>query len=257
MKENQYITAMDNIDIPLEMKRRVISRITPGDPKERNYILKENNIIMSKKKFALVTAALVMVLCVPAFAASGIITSWFSSSSTNSDYKSLPTVEQAVKDVGYAPLLIECFSNGYTFNNGNIVSNDFKDDSNNSIENFKSFTFNYAKDEDKILFSQKKFNSEIEISGDLISSENGIDIYFNGYTNKIVPPDYKLTEADKEAEKNGELVFSYGSSEVSVSEVKGVTWKMGDIYFTLMQIDGNLSDNDLVQMAKEIIEQNK
>lgn len=214
--------------------------------------------MLSKKKIALVTAALVMVLGVTVSAAgNGIITSWFSSNSGTPDYKSLPTVEQAVKDVGYAPVLVESFSNGYTFSNGHVVSNDLRDDNNNSVEKFKSFTFNYAKGDDEIIFSQSKFNSEMEISGDLISSENGIDIYFSGYTGKIVPVDYKLTEADKEAEENGELVFSYGSREVSVSEVKGVNWNMGDMRFCFTQIDGKLSDNDLVQMAKEIIAQNK
>lgn len=211
----------------------------------------------SKKKFALVTAVIIMVLGITVFASSGIITSWSNASSSAPNYESLPSAEQAVKDAGYAPVLVESFVNGYTFSNGRVVLNDLKDDNSSSVEEFKSFTFNYVKGDDKILFSQSKFNSAIEISGDLICSENGIDIYFNSYTNKAVPSDYKLTEAEKEAEKNGEIVFSYGSSTTSVYGVKGVTWSMGDMRFGLTQIDGKLSDNDLVQMAKEIIAQNK
>ena len=250
MNENTYIEAMKSIEISPETKRRIL---TDSIKLTQN---KERHIIMSKKKFGLIAIAATMILGITAFAASGAISSWFSSSSDKPDFNTLPTAAQSIKDVGYAPILIERFDNGYVFDNGIVINNEFKDEDNHSVEQFKSFNFTYAKDGDAVIFAQRKYTSEIPPSGTLISSENGNDIYFSAYTNKIVPVDYELTEEDKKAEENGELVFSYGSDEVSISEVMGVSWNTEDMYFQLLQIDGNLSAGDLVEMANYIIAQN-
>ena len=249
MNENKYIEAMKAIEISPEVKHRILAKIIKTKQNKESYIM------MSKKK-ALFIAAAIMILGVTAFAANGLISSWFSSSSGIPDYNSLPTIEKAQKDAGYAPVLIEKFDNGYVFDNGNIVDNNLADANNNSVEKFKSFSFRYTKDGDTVILLQGKYTSEMPEGGTLISSENGNDIYFTGYTNKIVPPDYKLTEEDKNAEKNGELVFSYGSSEVIISEIMGVCWSIEDMHFNLMQIDGRLSSDDLVKMANYIISQN-
>ena len=246
MKENKYIEAMKAIEISTEAKHRILAKIIKTKQNKESYI------IMSKKK-ALFIAAAIMILGITAFAANGLIPSWFSSSSSIPDYSSLPTIEKAEKDAGYAPVLFEKFDNGYVFDNGNIVDNNLADANNNSVEKFKSFSFRYTKDGDTVILSQDKYTSEMPESGALISSENGNNIYFTGYTNKIVPPDYKLTEEDKNAEKSGELVFSYGSREVIISEVQSVSWSIGDMHFNLMQIDGRLSADDLAEMANYII----
>ena len=249
MNENKYIEAMKCIVISPEAKHRILKSIKTKQNKE-------SYIMTSKKKIGLIAVAATMILGITAFAASGLITGWFSSSSSFPDYKTLPTIAQSIKDVGYAPILIEKFNNGYSFDSGYVVKNNLVDDNNDSAEKFKSFDFRYTKGSDTVILSQGKYTSEMPQSGTLISTENGIDIYFGGYTNKIVPPDYKLTEEDKTAEKNGELIFSYGSDEVIISEVKSVSWSVEYLHFNLMQIDGNLSNDDLVEMANYIISQN-
>ncbi len=74
-----------------------------------------------------VAASAALVLGASGFAASGLIKSWHSSSSGIADYTTLPTKEQATKDAGYAPLLIEAFGNGYTFTEGSVIKNALKD----------------------------------------------------------------------------------------------------------------------------------
>ena len=64
----------------------------------------------------------------------------------------------------------------------------------------------------------------------------------------------EMTEADKEAEAEGKLVFSYGASDVTISEVQSVTWKQDGIEYQLMQIDGKLSAEELTEMAGEAID---
>ena len=167
---------------------------------------------------------------ITAFAASGIVTTWFSSSSSIPKYKSLPSAEQVKSDIGYEPVLIDTFENGYSFKDGSVINNNLADENGNSVEKFKSVSFRYEKDGDRVSFSQDKFNSEMYTEGEVIATVSGTDIYYFSYTNKIVPPDYKMTDEDKKAEENGELVFSYGSSKVEISEVQSVNWINNGIF---------------------------
>ena len=208
----------------------------------------------SKKKITLIAVAATLVMGITVFAASGLITSWFSSSSGIPDYDSLPSAEQVKKDIGHDAVLIESFENGYVFDNGNIINNNLTDENNNSVEKFKSVMFRYEKDGDVVNFSQDKYDSNMETVGDAVETIDGVDILYHSYTNKIVPIDYQMTDEDKKAEANGELVFSYGSSKVEIREVQSVLWSEDGIHYSLMQIDGKLSANELAEMAKEIID---
>lgn len=252
MKEHEFIHAInDNIRISHEAIERILSESIQSNHRKGNYIM------ISKKKIAVIAAAAALVLGATAFAANGVISSWHGSSSARPDYLSLPSAQECVKDAGFAPVLLERFSNGYTFENGNIVNNALKDEDGNSVEKFKSFSFRYTNGGDEVLFSQEKYHSEMEQSGSPVSSENGIDIYYNSYRNKVVPADYEKTEEDKKAEESGALVFSYGSDEIELHDVQGVSWKDGEMHYGLTQIDGTLSPEELSSMAKEIMAQAK
>ena len=212
-----------------------------------------NSNTRSKKKISVIAAVVVLALGTTVFAASGIISTWYSSSSSDPEYKSLPTAQQVKKDIGYDAVLISEFENGYAFKDGSIVNNDLADEDGNSVEKFKSVSFDYEKNGDTVIFSQDKFNSKIDMDGNVIKTVDGTDIYYYSYTNKIVPADYKMTDEDKKAEADGELVFSSGSSDVQISEVQSVTWVKDNIQYQLMQMDGALSRDELAEMAEEVI----
>ncbi len=207
----------------------------------------------SKKKISIIAIAAAMALGITVFAANGIVSTWFSSSSGIPDYKSLPTSQQVTKDIGYAPVLIDSFKNGYVFNNGCVVNNNLADENGNSVEKFKSVSFDYEKDGDKVIFTQDKFNSQMALEGNIIKTVNSTDIYYYSYVNKTVPADYKMTDEDKRAEANGEIIFSYGSVDVQIKNVQSVTWVKDGIQYQLLQIDGKLTADELVKMAEEIL----
>lgn len=207
----------------------------------------------SKKKISLIAVAATLALGITVFAAGGIVSTWFSSSSSTPDYKSLPTAEQVTKDIGYEPVLIDTFENGYAFKNGSIVKNNLADENGNSIEKFKSVSFDYEKDGDIVVFAQDKFNSEMKLQGEVIKTVKDTDIYYYSYTNKSVPAEYKLTDDDKKAKESGELVFSYGAEKVEIKNVQSVTWIKDGTQYQLLQIDGKLSADELSDMAEEVI----
>lgn len=253
MKDKEYMRAAGKINIPPEMKERILTKTINANHQNK----KENNTMKLKKKIAIVAVAAAMILGITAFASSGIITSWNSSSSSNPSYKSLPSAEQCVKDAGYVPVLIDSFENEYTFKDGSLVNNNLTDENGNSVEKFKSFSFRYSNGNDEVTFSADKYSSDMEATGEIIADTDGTDIYINEYTNKFVPGDYELTEEDKAAQESGELVFSFGADDVKICEVKNVLWSVGDIHYTLTQIDGKLSPEDLAEMAKEAISSGK
>ena len=219
------------------------------------YSERKSSSMKSIKKISLIAAAAALVLGITVFASSGIVTSWHSSSWSTSDYKTLPTAEQCVKDVGYEPVLIDAFENGYEFKSGSIISNDLRDEGNNSVEKFKSLDFRYEKDGDRVDFSQDKFDTELDSdAGDIISTVDGIDIYYYSYMNKCVPGNYEMTEEDKQAQESGELVFSFGVEKDEIVKVQTVSWVKDGINYSLLQMDGKLSSDELADMAKEIIE---
>ena len=52
---------------------------------------------------------------------------------------------------------------------------------------------------------------------------NGVKIWCHSYVNKVVLPDYKMKEEDKENEENGDFIFSYGNDIVEI-----ITWQSVD-----------------------------
>ncbi len=236
------------LDIDIQsVKRNVNAKLDSAYTERKSITMK------SKRKIAFIAIAATLALGITVCAASGIVSTWFSSSSSNLDYKSLPTASQVTRDIGYEPVLIEAFENGYVFENGSIVNNNLVDENGSSVEKFKSVSFRYKKRGDEVIFSQNKLNSEIDIAGDVTKTINDTDIYYHSYTNKLVPADYKLTDEDKKAESNGELVFSYGAAKAEISEVQSVSWAKDGMQYQLLQIGGKLTDGELVEMAEEIL----
>ena len=247
MKKEKFMRTMNRVEISPEAENRILLKCLKS-----NY--EKEKIIMSKRKLVATAAAAVLVLGITAYAAGGIISSRSSSSSSKPEYTSLPSVEKCIGDIGYEPVLIEKFDNGYTFKEGSVMENSLDDETGKAVESFKSVAFTYTDGKNKLLFSQSRYTSETEDGGEAAGSCNGIDIYFTGYTNKIVPSGYTLTDEDKNAEASGELVFSYGSDKVSISRVNGVAWSIDNMHYGLTQIDGELTKAELVDMAKEAIE---
>ena len=226
---------------------------------EARVIRKEVKYMKSKKKFAVIAIAATFVLSLTAFAASGIITSWNSSSSSIPDYKEFPTEQQVINDVGYAGDMVEKFSNGYTFDEGSVVKNALKS-GHDTVEEFNSLSLSYTKGENEVTLSIDKYDSDMPHEGkgaEVVSRNGDVDIYEHSFTNKIVPENYVKSDEELAAEEKGTLTFAYdGENHIVEMQIKSVSWTKDDIRYNLMQMDGELSIVELTDMANELIEQN-
>lgn len=235
----------------LELHSKVVkcTMAAPFDTETEVYYMK-NKKHSTKKVVSLIAAAAVLACLGTAFAAGGL-GGWYSSATTEfeSVYDSAPIAEE----LGFAPVLIDVFENGYSYSSGRAADNTITEDDGKVKEEFKSAFFIYEKDGDQVWFSQDRSDSINVEKGELVSTVDGVDIYYYSYNNKIVPADYEMTDEDIAAEESGELIFSWGSDDVREAVVQSVQWRVGDIAFTLVQMDGALSADELTAMAEEAI----
>lgn len=238
---------IDNMAAPFENERGNIAGMISKALYEQE---RRNNTVRSKRIIAVIAIAAALACVGTAFAATGL-RSW--QSYPESEYETLPSVEAVSEDIGYEPVIIEEFENGFVYATGHAVDNDITDESGAVEDSFKSASFTYERNGEEVWFSQEKYDFGTELKGEIIDSVDGIDIYKTGYMNKVVPADYEMTEEDISAEESGELVFSWGSDEVMVMEIKSVEWRVDGINYILMQMGGSVTVDELCTMAKEII----
>jgi len=242
-------------DMPESFKNRVDATLSTLPQKKENDELKNIKLFKrgSIKKKIIITLVATMVMATTVFAA-GKIYSIYSSSSKIPTYTKIPIAEQVKNDFKFNPKLVDKFDNGYTFTDGYAVNKEGTDEKGNSVEKKKSLDFKYTKGNDKLdLYMENGMLGERSNKETVVDKCNGIDLYYTSYANKFVPADYKLTEQDKQDELSGKYVFSYGSDKVEISQVQNLDWMQDEIHYSFLAMDSNLSKDELVKMAHQVI----
>ena len=249
MKEQELKDALNQIEISDAAIVRILEK-----SKKKSY-RKGDSFMKSKKKFAIVAVAATLVLGATAFAVNNKITSMYSFSSSIPEYTEMPREQQLIEDVGYAGDMVKEFSNGYSFDEGSVRKNVIEMD--DDVEEFKSLSVWYTNGENKVILSIDKHHSDTQDTGSKLAARNGdVDIYEYSFINKIVPADYVKSEEELAAEARGELSFAEdGEDHIVETSIKSVSWIKDDIRYSLMQMDGELSTDELIAMANELIEQ--
>ena len=52
----------------------------------------------------------------------------------------------------------------------------------------------------------------------------------------------------------GELYVSYGTDQVVENEISSVSWTSGGVLYVLQSFDTSLTESEMVEMAKEVME---
>jgi hypothetical protein len=242
-------------DTPRSFKNKV-SLTLNNLPDKKEHGEMENRKIYNKvsfKKRITVTLAAIFVLGTTAFAA-GKISSLVSGSSNIPTYTTIPTEKQVNDDFGFNPKIVEKFENGYAFENGYTVKIEGLDEKGNSVGKTKSLKVTYKKDNDIVnLCIENKMLGEKSEQEIVVDIYNDIDLYYLSDTYKFVPKDYEMTEQDKQDEASGKYVFSCGSKKVEISQFKYLSWTEDGIYYSFSATDSDLSQDELVEMAHQVI----
>lgn len=246
MKKHNWHEVFD--ECPQEFHKSVNSALREISNRE------ENNMKSSWSKKAILTAVAVAAIGVTAMAA-GKVASITGHSSHLEDIFSVDEAEETAEENGIDTECVDEFLNGYKFKTANIGDQNLNDEKGNVISSYKSLDVDYENNDACIYLSiEPKSEYLEEEDSQLVETYNDIDICSIEYTNKFVPADYELTEQDKLDEASGEITFSYGSDVVEVKHISFVNWSDEDLNYSLMDMDSNLSIDDLTLMAKEIID---
>ncbi|MBX4268555.1 hypothetical protein [Clostridium estertheticum] len=242
-------------DMPKSFKSKVNATLSSLPEKKENDEME--NIKLCKRgsirKKIIITLAATMVIGTTVFA-SGKIQSIYGSSSTIPTYTTIPTVEQVKNDFKFNPKLVDKFDNGYTFVDGYAVNNKGVDEKGNTVKKSKSLDFTYTKGNDKLDLSMENgMVGERSNKETVFDTYNGIDLYYSSSVYKIVPANYKLTEQDKQDKLSGKYVFSYGSDKIEISQFKYLDWMQDGIHYSLSSMNSNISKDELVKMAPQVI----
>lgn len=256
MDKNNYNNAFPTT--PESFKNKVRTTLSSLPDEEENGCM-EKKLINKKGLFKNKVAAILvatMALGTTAFAA-GKVFSIVGHSSNIPVYRELPTEDKIQNDFGFTPKLVSKFNNGYEFKNGYSSVNEGFDEAGNSLVENESVSFSYSKGSDKfevmlnmenVLIGEKSENEVV------VDTYKDIDLSYIEYANKFVPGDYELTEQDKLDEQSGKYVFSYGSNEIEISTMQYLSWEQDGIYYSFNLIDSDISKDELVEMAHEVID---
>lgn len=178
---------------------------------------------------------------------------------TQIKYKTFPSQQRVLKDVGFIPKYTESLPDGFEYSNGGTGESTLTDDAGNVLTKTKDVTFSYKRGNEKSTLTlditqiEEEFldNDESEWVGDF----NGINLYYYEKDYKFVPPNYELTEEDKRANEAGELEISYGTSEVSIENIQGLSWYEEGLHYMLMGSSQGFTIEEMIEIAKIIIQQ--
>ena len=203
---------------------------------------------------AAIAAAVMALLCATAFASGIIYTAWGSGHSYFPDYTGIPSRQTLQRDIGFATDVVEAFSNGYRYKSGYIVRNRAYGADGKVAMRYPGLHCYYAKDGARVDLDIEEdfggFDEDIETA----EVYAGCELKYDAYLNKFVPADYRLTEQDKLDEASGKYVFSYGNPTVEIDAVQLVLWRDAGLNYTICVMDSELGRDELIQMAKEIID---
>ena len=167
---------------------------------------------------------------------------------------SVSEIQELSDDEDFGVKYIDEFSNGYKFEVGYPSVGKATDADGNTIKEYTSFAVEYKNGDSEIVFFTEPNADVVDMPTDCETVDvDGTTVYTMEDTYKFVPPDYEMTEQDKEDEASGKYIFSYGTDEVEIQSVKQVMWKEGSVICTILEQTGTLDMDELVSMAEEVM----
>ena len=188
--------------------------------------------------------------------ATGHAVSLSSHSYLGDGYKSFSDLDKAEAELGYQVDAVETFENGYRFEEMVVTDVQGVDESGNPVYTFKGMDIRYDRGgaPSVVVSIEKPVETQTRTKEPQAVRQVGeITVYYDTQIYKFVPPSYELTEEDKAKQESGELLISYGNNKLEVLTSHDVTWEKGGIHYHILGFDVNLSAEEMLDMAEEII----
>ena len=201
-----------------------------------------------------IAAVVTALLCATALAAGIIYVAFGSSHSYIADYTDVPSRQTLQEELGFSTDVVKEFSNGYRFRSGYIVRNRAYDADGNVAVRYLGLHCAYRRGRAHVDLNIDRGPDRIADDVETTEVYAGRELKYDAYLNKFVPENYQLTEQDKLDEASGKYVFSYGNPTVDIDAVQLVLWQDAELNYSICVMDSELERDELIQMAKEIID---
>lgn len=243
----------DRISMSSDLQRKIKQEIRAAQMKEESTMRKH----LSVKKVVLAAAVMCVLMSMVAVAG-GKVAGWVSGSNPNNpDIVSFAEIGKADSHMGVKVYAVEKFTNGLSFDRGFNQTVNEVDDAGVVVGTFPETMLRYVdgkrfaslsvipagRDDQTALHAEKK-----------VITYKGFDLTVVKDYYRFVPTDYVVSPEEEAAMKAGQLYISYGSSEVENVVYYAVTWSNGLDYNLMASNDNGVGEEELVQMAKEIID---
>ena len=176
-----------------------------------------------------------------------------SHSSSAEAIKHFPTQQELEKVIDFKPKYLQKLGK-YDFESCVPVHSKDVGENGENLENYTGMNFFYKTDKGILaLDTDPKPTNFDEVDFD-ISEYKGVKYYYDSVLFKCVPPDYQLTDEDKEMQEAGKLQISVGSDKVTVEKTQHVVWEQDGVSYCLSDIGVEIDKNEFVDMAKSIMD---
>ena len=255
MKPDALKHAVEQIEMNEAMQARVLRRSLDYG-KEHNTMQQKRNY----KRIAVIAVAAVMALSVTAFAAvrSQARVLWMDGNST---IENMAEAQQALKDTGSNVTLPEQLADGYTFAGANVTHQMLAEESGQDAQEVSEgedgtvFTFVDGSEERGVSCVYRKGDEEVALDAskldDLLYDEETAEcdvVELEGQTFYYSEGD-TVTATTMTAEDG---VVEDSSMESRGGTFRSVSWQKDGISYSLSQLDGSLTREELVQTALEL-----
>lgn len=237
-------------DLQKQMKREIHSKLEEKSMKRH----------ISKRKVVVLAVAMCLIGSMAAVAA-GKVVGWTSHTYTDRpDFVSLAEIGKAERKMGCELQAVEAFSNGYQFEKGFIVEVEEIDENGLVLGTFPEISMMYKKGNGNVslsIYPLEKFADKSKHKEIVKIPYGDITLTYTEDLYKFVPPEYQVSEEEKALMEAGELYISYGASEVEVETVRAIAWETEAGYQLMPVGDDGIGQAELVQMAKEVIDEGR
>lgn len=212
---------------------------------------------ISAKKVVIAAAVMCMAMSIVAVAG-GKVAGWVSGRSTNNpSIKTYEDIKMADSKMGVKVQSVEKFTNGLAFDMGFLQDVQEVDENGVTVGTFPEVNIQYKKGAQRASFSAipvgKDDGTAKHAETTTIPYGDEVLTVTKDYY-KFVPPTYEITPEEQAAMDEGKLYISYGTEQVENEVMYAVSWEHDLRYLLLSSDSMGVSQEELVEMAKEVID---
>ena len=205
----------------------------------------------------LVAAALIPLLTITAYASDVLNIRTLVSSMTHYTSSRFSDMDKVMDKAGFEMDVKESFASGFAFEKAYVGDTRGLDENDREVLKYRQVQVNYRNadgvrvclfahpDIEEIVDSESPVAQTAQIGGVTVS------YYLDHY--KFVPPDYQLSEAEKQWQEIPGNHISYGTDAVEETDVGFACWEKDGVRYSLMDSGAKLTPQTLFAMAKELM----